>query len=376
MIDDEYFAVDVDEVDRQRPPGVPCKSAYFASIVKLSDITAEILRLYYTTTPGTAVGLKPEKDYNSLLQLDAQLESWKEELPSFLRFDINNQSSDPTNLFVRQAHLLHHRLLYSRILLFQRVVVRMAAESFAQPQKSTSTRLEQTLGLGCVETCTWLLPPPWYTVFAIYTAGTVLAVVFITPAFRNELDVNQLTALRHSWELSIDSLKQYQQLNVPSASKCLWNLLKIYKVLESETRSSELNAHDVAPVGTGTDIGSATAPNLCLSEDGQCIFPGQDDPRQLEALFLDSTFWADENMDWLVEVSNANEMDNEMEQNIEYRGSRRYGQGHIPIDLPMAELDDLPGREPTSNKSCKTQRLSREDKALQVEDHAGNMSLV
>lgn len=63
----------------------------------------------FTTTPRTAVGLRPEKDYNSLLQLDAQLESWKEELPSFLRFGINNQSSDPTNLFVRQANLLHHR---------------------------------------------------------------------------------------------------------------------------------------------------------------------------------------------------------------------------------------------------------------------------
>lgn len=48
----------------------------------------------------------------------------------------------------------------------------------------------------------------------------------------------------------------------------------------------------------------------------------------------------------------ANEMDKEMKQNIGYRGSRRYGQGHIPIDLSMAELDDLPGREPTSNKSC------------------------
>lgn len=44
MIDDEYFAMDVDEDDRQQPPGIPCKSAYFTSIVKLSDITAEILR--------------------------------------------------------------------------------------------------------------------------------------------------------------------------------------------------------------------------------------------------------------------------------------------------------------------------------------------
>lgn len=44
MIDDEYFAVDVDEADRQQPLEIPCKSAYFASIVKLSDITAEILR--------------------------------------------------------------------------------------------------------------------------------------------------------------------------------------------------------------------------------------------------------------------------------------------------------------------------------------------
>lgn len=158
----------------------------------------------------------------------------------------------------------------------------MAAESFVQPQKSTATRLEQTLGLGCVDTCrlaaqellevihphigTWLLPPAWYTVFgmftriisyfnnvayvhtAIYTAGTVLAVVFITPAFRNALDVQQLTALRHSWELSIDCLKKYQQLNVPSASKCLWNLLKIYKVPESESSSSEHSRYFHNPV--------------------------------------------------------------------------------------------------------------------------------
>lgn len=68
-----------------------------------------MVRLYYTTTPGTAGGLKPDKDYNSLLQLDAQLETWKLELPSFLRFSIDSQGSDPTNLFVRQAHLLHHR---------------------------------------------------------------------------------------------------------------------------------------------------------------------------------------------------------------------------------------------------------------------------
>lgn len=65
------------------------------------------------------------------------------------------------------------------------------------------------------------------------------------------------------------------------------------------------DGNNVTPTGTATDIGSAAAPNLSLSEEGQCIFPGQDDPRQLEALFLDSTFWADENMDWLVDLSNG-----------------------------------------------------------------------
>lgn len=69
--------------------------------------------------------------------------------------------------------------------------------------------------------------------------------------------------------------------------------------------AADLDANDVALAGTAPDPGSATARNLCLSEDGQCIFPGQDDPRQLEALFLDSTFWADENMDWLVDLSNG-----------------------------------------------------------------------
>lgn len=44
MVDDEYLATDPTAPDGSQPQTIPPKSAYFVSVVKLSNITADILR--------------------------------------------------------------------------------------------------------------------------------------------------------------------------------------------------------------------------------------------------------------------------------------------------------------------------------------------
>lgn len=46
MIDDEYLAINAGTTNEQ-PPGTPARCAFFVSIIKLSHITAEILRFVY-----------------------------------------------------------------------------------------------------------------------------------------------------------------------------------------------------------------------------------------------------------------------------------------------------------------------------------------
>ncbi|GKT84676.1 hypothetical protein Ct61P_02526 [Colletotrichum tofieldiae] len=44
MVDDEFLATAADAEDGSQPPRVPAKCAFFTSIIKLSHITAEVLR--------------------------------------------------------------------------------------------------------------------------------------------------------------------------------------------------------------------------------------------------------------------------------------------------------------------------------------------
>lgn len=44
MVDAEHFATVQDDVDRAQPPGTEAITAYFVFVLKLSDITADILR--------------------------------------------------------------------------------------------------------------------------------------------------------------------------------------------------------------------------------------------------------------------------------------------------------------------------------------------
>lgn len=50
MIDDEFLTITAGAKDGSQPLGVPAKSAFFISIIKLSNITAEVLRYAHFST--------------------------------------------------------------------------------------------------------------------------------------------------------------------------------------------------------------------------------------------------------------------------------------------------------------------------------------
>ncbi|ETS76295.1 hypothetical protein PFICI_11682 [Pestalotiopsis fici W106-1] len=255
MIDDEHLATTPDADDGTQPSSTPARCAFFVSIIKLSHITAEILRLFYFSSPGASTRDRLTEDYPSLLRLDAALERWKEELPSYLRYEnVQQESPSAADVFTRQAHLLHHRFLYGRVLLFRRVVVRMAAASVLQRPAPSGAEIQQVVTFTCIDKCiaaaqglldlircnlgTWFLPPTWYTVFVIYTTGTVFTVVLLTPSLRERLTVDQRQQLQQSWNQCVECLREYQRLGDSSASKCLSNLQRIYNREGIETRDA------------------------------------------------------------------------------------------------------------------------------------------
>jgi hypothetical protein len=135
MIDDEFLSTGTQEEEGIQPTHLPARCAFFISIIKLSHITAEILRLvqrtlslclilhasqladrdwlqirlFYFSTPVCSTRGFPTLDYASILRLDAALENWNEELPVYLQYEHIQESRDGNNLFIRQAHLLRHR---------------------------------------------------------------------------------------------------------------------------------------------------------------------------------------------------------------------------------------------------------------------------
>lgn len=158
------------------------------------------------------------------------------------------------------------RFLHSKLLLFRRTALQVARKSLSGRAVSSLGEVEQRMLAVVLDVCaaaaqeiieitkphigTWLLPPTWYSVFgqsatfrslsqgknsllmhvlALYTAGTLLVLTFIFPSLRPTMDTAQHLDIHRSWDLCLSCLKDYEQLNVRGASKCLSNLSKIYK---------------------------------------------------------------------------------------------------------------------------------------------------
>lgn len=141
----------------------------------------------------------------------------------------------------------------------------------------------------------------------IYTTGTVFAVVSLTPSFRERLTLEQRQQLHRYWDQCVECLKQYQRLGIPFASKCLWNLQKIYTKEGTGYREIPLNSGTPSrlpsPTGESSDHNVTGGTNPDSLETPRVTMDGQDTDWEGDGWAFNLTNpgpgWPNDDLDWL-----------------------------------------------------------------------------
>lgn len=107
MIDDEYLSDDPN-VSAIQPDGQPSTMAFYVKTLELYDIVSKTLSILYIENDAwirkghSAHVHQPQNlDMANILQLDRDLLSWAQSLPSYLR--LSSQDSLINNAILRQA---------------------------------------------------------------------------------------------------------------------------------------------------------------------------------------------------------------------------------------------------------------------------------
>jgi hypothetical protein len=203
-------------------------------------------------------------DLVAIVEIDNALAAWRRALPNHLRTDDANPDREATPMHSRQAFSLHSRYLHLRVLLFRPVTVELADGQFFQADVAGRiTDFQRTTLLGCIRSCadsaqelihlihtglhTGVHLPWWYAVFCmspleygdergllltsvvtdLYTAGTVVLAVLLTPQLRQAYS-NDPESLKMAWSQCVASLTAYKQSDSSFAKRCLWILQTVY----------------------------------------------------------------------------------------------------------------------------------------------------
>ncbi|KAH7024380.1 uncharacterized protein B0I36DRAFT_331330 [Microdochium trichocladiopsis] len=243
------------------------KIEFFVQTLKLTDVMMSVLKNLYrppeeVITGATAAFNMQTVSLIKILELDADMARWRKAVPPHLAFT-SSSSLEPTlshssePIFLRQATSLHCRYLHLRILLFRPMLVHLSSPpSFSPGHKieaaTADTDFQQDTQAGCVRACVaaaielvtklenpaqaWAGPPWWYSIFYLYTAGTVLLSALISPSLRSLLlhrgallrplmqdqshGAEVMSGLETSLAECIASLGRYASRNIPFARRC------------------------------------------------------------------------------------------------------------------------------------------------------------
>ncbi|TFK23618.1 hypothetical protein FA15DRAFT_670334 [Coprinopsis marcescibilis] len=106
-VDDEYWEGEVDDPSQafQQPPGKPSFLTAFNLQLKLSEISAFMLRTLYSTKKSRILtgSIGVQWDQRIVTELNSSMNKWKASLPSYLQWD----PSVPDNAIFNQQLLLH-----------------------------------------------------------------------------------------------------------------------------------------------------------------------------------------------------------------------------------------------------------------------------
>jgi hypothetical protein len=172
-----------------------------------------------------------EDYFGSVVQLDACLNKWEENLPRCLRIEIF--PGDRDEIVHRQAVMLRLRLLHGRIHLFRPMLARFC---LSNPPSTSASSLDQGLkdrvSHQCASLCiqnaqrmidliqeyqkadgTIGIIPWWYRVFYLHIAGTIL----IAASLRTEIFTPLVS---QSWNKAMEALHVHEHLS-PFVQQCV-----------------------------------------------------------------------------------------------------------------------------------------------------------
>lgn len=221
-IDDEFIT---DTSINYPPIEKPSVLSFFSETVKLYDILAEILNIFYTDSGPDCVDLLV-----SIFKFQERLYDFQDNIPNHIKFGHGLLESP----YQRQSIVLHIRYLHLKIMLYRPVLF---PKNRDQVSNSGINRTElymssqRSISALCVDTAMelisiisryrsadiTLLPAIWYNVFYIYTAASVLLAAKLQPSLQDDLDKIKFES---SWTMMSELLSSYKSQS-KSAARCL-----------------------------------------------------------------------------------------------------------------------------------------------------------
>ncbi|TLS26180.1 hypothetical protein PpBr36_04858 [Pyricularia pennisetigena] len=351
--------------------GPRSQTYFFVETLNLADIMVTVLEHFYAPSPESR-NAGPEgvniPDLQKLLEIDMRLARWRKQLPAHLQFPFPTKDSDLySNIFARQAVVLHCRYLHLRIMLFRPTTVELSNGQFFEAEAAgATTDFQRQVLQACIRSSVaaarelieliWKgvaseerppTPPWWYSVFYLYTAGTVILAILLTPNLRLAFydccrgNRHEQELLDVSWAQCVEALSISKRSGSLFAKRCLWILQAVY---DQRATNDNMNVPEDAGPGRSEAVGSqpaAVSRPHCQRHGVQTAVTGQEPEanvslgtglpnnaclmtasQQYTDDLLLQLSWPSGNMDWLYNMS--------------------HGLDHNPIDpLTGAYNDDM-----------------------------------
>ncbi|KAH9432951.1 hypothetical protein MCOR02_007622 [Pyricularia oryzae] len=259
---------------------------FFVETLNLADIMVTVLEHFYAPSPESR-NAGPEgvniSDLQKLLEIDMRLARWRKQLPAHLQFPIPTKDSNLYSaIFARQAVVLHCRYLHLQIMLFRPTTVELSNGQFFEAEAAgATTDFQRQVLQSCIRSSVaaarelieliWNglasengppTPPWWYSVFYLYTAGTVILAILLTPNLRLAFydccrgNRHEQELLDISWAQCVEALSISKQSGSVFAKRCLWILQAAY---DQRATNDNINAPEGAGSGRSEAIGSQPA---------------------------------------------------------------------------------------------------------------------
>ncbi|EJT78521.1 hypothetical protein GGTG_03621 [Gaeumannomyces tritici R3-111a-1] len=285
-------------------PARKSRLEFYVYTLHLTEILMTVLEQFYVPH----IDLRragPEginiQDLQRLHEIDFSLSRWRASLPIHLRVYSSDRynggaSAESGSPFAKQAVTLHGRYLHLRILLFRPTTVDLSSGAFLQADAAgKATEFQRGVVKACVSSCVsaarelitlvWngidegkdarATLPWWYAIFYLYTAGTVVLAVLLTPNLRlvfchleaapgapgahGDPEGNPESLLQASWSTCVKALSLYQQSGSTFARRCLWILRAIYDQRSTQCDVAADRSPEIAATVPETDAAAAEA---------------------------------------------------------------------------------------------------------------------